>query len=248
MDVLCVMAQADERGRVRATVRELCVLARCQISDLVLFVSETLRLQIAEISIDCSEHGMERLGCVAQCPDAALFVENRKMMREHRVAEQTAERQKRYKARAGKVRPIRPPAPKPTVVPAPVPAPASPPALELEPEVNPQLSLVPSETPISASEFADTWNALADELGLSKISGLLGDRKTKLLRRLKEHPELSFWKTVFANIRTSDYLRGGKNGWSCTFDFVVKSSTTCVKIFEGQYANKPPQQRSSLAR
>ena len=89
------------------------------------------------------------------------------------------------------------------------------------------------------TSFAEDWNRdFADRLATIRLP-LSDSRKRKLRLRLQEHPEEDFWDTVFTNIGQSKFLIGnGSQGWKCTFDFLIENDTNCVKIAEGQYAER----------
>jgi helix-turn-helix protein len=98
--------------------------------------------------------------------------------------------------------------------------------------------------PIRYEDFMDAWNHYADELGLAKVTELNRERKELILERFKEHPDVEWWKVVFARMRESKFLRGENHrNWKITFDFLITNSNA-LKI-EGQYANGR-NQRSTL--
>ena len=67
-------------------------------------------------------------------------------------------------------------------------------------------------------------------------SELSDDRKVKVKARLKEHPDIDWWRTLFKKLSTSKFLRGENDrGWRCSFDFLIKNSTNALKIYEGNY-------------
>lgn len=93
------------------------------------------------------------------------------------------------------------------------------------------------EKPVTVDELADSWNEICVPLGLSAVREVRGDRHDKARRRLSEHPELEFWREVFAGIQKSKFLQGksGKGDWKASFDFMIENETNANRIREGVY-------------
>ena len=94
---------------------------------------------------------------------------------------------------------------------------------------------------VTVTEFTTAWNTLLGE-HLPKIHLPLSPSRARKLRlRLKEHPTEDFWSAVFRAILASDFLIG-RNGngtdWRASFDWVIENDKNCLKIAEGNYANK----------
>lgn len=96
----------------------------------------------------------------------------------------------------------------------------------------------------SVTDLVNSWNEWF-EGKLSKVQlPLSKSRLRKANLRLKEHPSVEFWKTVFEQINKSQFLLGsinskGHDNWRCTFDFIIDNDSNCVKIAEGNYGKDP---------
>jgi hypothetical protein len=89
----------------------------------------------------------------------------------------------------------------------------------------------------------DSWNAFAEETGLSKTIKLTDTRYTHIKQRTQE-PEFNL-QQIFAKIKNSKFLLGDNDrGWKVDFDFVFSSKNNYVKILEGKYDSKHQQQSS----
>lgn len=74
---------------------------------------------------------------------------------------------------------------------------------------------------------------------LSKVGDLSQTRKGKIKTRLKEHPDLGWWKEVF--IRADEILIEGKKGrkdWRPSFDWLIENDNNAIKVSEGNYDDK----------
>jgi hypothetical protein len=108
---------------------------------------------------------------------------------------------------------------------------------------------------VSVDDFVEGWNEFAIRVGLAKVTTLTDERKRKLRARLREHPNIEFWKRVFTNIGSSDFLLGrlpsnGHPRWRCDFDYLISNATVPVKIYEredGTNAAKPEAPPSATA-
>lgn len=248
MDFLCALHSdsVEGRGRIRATPSQLCTIGRCQMPDLVLYLTEGFRYKFADHQIECPTHPPDSLSCVTDCPDCVITIQQRRMMREsqtqERIRKQTAARVARLRERRKNVVPIHRNG-----------ASHRNGTAAAEPE---QASLLPvpvKEKPITPEEFLDAWNEIANQLQLPVVKILNDDRKRKLKIRLRKFPALSFWQSVFGKIPKSDWLTGkvqsrnGQRPFRITFDWIVRDDTNCSKVFEGNYDNDPKPQQS-LAR
>jgi predicted phage replisome organizer len=72
-------------------------------------------------------------------------------------------------------------------------------------------------------------------ISLPKVIALNSMRKKKLQARLKEHPEIEFWKDVFNKVESSDFLTGKSSNWKANFDWIFTNDTNYIKIMEGCY-------------
>jgi hypothetical protein len=104
-------------------------------------------------------------------------------------------------------------------------------------------TLSSSAPTVSVPEFCEAWNkCLGEKLPAIRLP-LSGSRDRKVRLRLKEHPAEEFWTEVFTAIAASDFLMGRSgngNGraWRVTFDWLIDNDKNCLKVAEGNYANK----------
>lgn len=86
--------------------------------------------------------------------------------------------------------------------------------------------------------IAELWNAHVESL--PKVQSLSQTRQEKIKVRLIERPEKSEWESICKAVEDSDFLSGRDGVWDkCSFDWVIENSNNHVKIFEGNYKNKP---------
>lgn len=126
-------------------------------------------------------------------------------------------------------------------------------------------SAVPSEAPkskpesqeyaVSPQEIADLWNATMPQQGFSRVSALSKKRIGNIRARQREFTQpkrdartRDFWRRVFRAVARSDFLNGTRSrqrggNWQAGFDFCIESETKLLKIIEGQYDDRPPEQR-----
>lgn len=95
---------------------------------------------------------------------------------------------------------------------------------------------------LSIQDFCDSWNEyFKGKLPAIRLP-LAISRERKLRARLRDHPELQFWKDVFGKVWNSDFLmgrNGNSNGnWKASFDWLIANDTNVLKIAEGNYVNK----------
>lgn len=90
---------------------------------------------------------------------------------------------------------------------------------------------------MSVQEFVESWNEWFSGKLPQVIWPLSSSRQRKATMRLKERPDMLFWKQVFGKIKTSDFLLGKSGGWRASFDFLINNDSNAVKIFEGSYDN-----------
>ena len=96
-------------------------------------------------------------------------------------------------------------------------------------------------------ELMDVWNETVQHL--PKAQRLTGQREKHASARLKDHPDLSFWRTVFARMDASPFCRGATGrGWRADFDFAIKPDTY-AKVLEGKYDDRAaaPQATSTIS-
>ena len=70
-------------------------------------------------------------------------------------------------------------------------------------------------------DLFDLWNEVATCLPMPRT--LTHGRAKKASLRLKEQPDLNYWRNVFTRMNRIPFLRGeGERGWKATFDWIVK--------------------------
>lgn len=82
---------------------------------------------------------------------------------------------------------------------------------------------------------------------LPKIQKLTDARKRKIKCRIKEmtkqFPETHYEESleiIFRKMEASNFMRGNsKNNWTATFDWLFSNDINWLKVFEGNYDNKP---------
>lgn len=91
-----------------------------------------------------------------------------------------------------------------------------------------------------AEELFKTWNqhrgSLPEAKELSKA------RRTAVLARLKEKPDLSYWEKIVKKLAGSPFCRGEMRGkWRANFDFLIRPDTH-IRAMEGQFDDYVPTQ------
>lgn len=84
----------------------------------------------------------------------------------------------------------------------------------------------------------ETFKKIQEEfnlVGLSKVTTLSKSRKEKLKLRIKEFGEATIISAI-QKIPKSEFLMGkNKNGWKCTFDWLIENDKNILKVYEGNY-------------
>ena len=80
--------------------------------------------------------------------------------------------------------------------------------------------------------------------GFSRVASLSEKRREKVRARwnemLKLGAPLGICRTVFDKMQASAFLKGGNaRGWKATFDWLFENSNNWLKVYEGQYDDKP---------
>lgn len=112
---------------------------------------------------------------------------------------------------------------------------------------DPTAQLIKSGKPksdLSVQDLIESWNEqLAPPLP-SVLWPLSASRHRKAAMRLREHPGMDFWITVFQKVLASNFLTGKKTDWRCSIDFIIANDTNVLKICEGGYDNgQSPEDR-----
>ena len=83
----------------------------------------------------------------------------------------------------------------------------------------------------------DSYNLIAQELGLPLAQVLSDQRKAALRKRLKECGGLEGWHVVLNKLGESAFLCGEKTDFKCTLDFIITKSKF-IRIMEGNYNDR----------
>lgn len=88
------------------------------------------------------------------------------------------------------------------------------------------------------------WNETCT--GFPKLFTLSESRKNKMRLRIAEmgglEKALPLIKQIFEKMQQSKFLKGdNKRGWKASFDWLFENDKNWVKVYEGNYDNKPEQ-------
>lgn len=88
------------------------------------------------------------------------------------------------------------------------------------------------------------WNETCT--GFPKLYTLSEPRKNKMRIRIAEmgglEKALPLIKQIFEKMQQSKFLKGdNKRGWKASFDWLFENDKNWVKVYEGNYDNKPEQ-------
>lgn len=99
----------------------------------------------------------------------------------------------------------------------------------------------------------DFWNRTVAETQstLPQVLTLSDKRKKKMRIRWKEFKKVGdpveVCRTIFTKVCTSKFCQGdNKTGWSADFDWVFTNGENWVKVYEGNYDNKPAQMQGKI--
>lgn len=108
--------------------------------------------------------------------------------------------------------------------------------LELELDKNKSKSKKERKNKINI-HIQEEWNRIAKECNLSKIKILTKKRTDELNTRLKELSEEEIIEAI-NKIKDSNFLKGIKNDWKVTFDWLITNDTNIIKVLEDNYKSK----------
>lgn len=91
-------------------------------------------------------------------------------------------------------------------------------------------------------EIKELWNAVC--VGYPKLHSLSESRKNKMRNRVAEmggaEKALLLLREIFTKMQASNFLRGdNKRGWKASFDWLFENDKNWVKVYEGNYDNRP---------
>lgn len=91
-------------------------------------------------------------------------------------------------------------------------------------------------------EIKELWNSVC--VGYPKLHSLSESRKNKMRNRVAEmggaEKSLLLLREIFTKMQVSNFLRGdNKRGWKASFDWLFENDKNWVKVYEGNYDNRP---------
>lgn len=91
-------------------------------------------------------------------------------------------------------------------------------------------------------EIKDMWNEVCT--GYPKLHSLSESRKNKMRNRIAEmggaEKAIQLLRDIFEKMQRSNFLRGdNRRGWKASFDWVFENDKNWVKVYEGNYDNRP---------
>lgn len=102
----------------------------------------------------------------------------------------------------------------------------------------------PKTEKLPFKEIKEMWNETCP--GFPKLFTISEARKNKMRLRISEmggvEKALPLLKQIFTKMQQSNFLKGdNKRGWKASFDWLFENDKNWVKVFEGNYDNKPEQ-------
>jgi hypothetical protein len=102
----------------------------------------------------------------------------------------------------------------------------------------------PADSGPDLQAAVNSWNDLADRLGLAKVAMLNDERRPKLRQRMADAakvlggPPLTAWGRALDRVAASSFLRGDKTDFRADFDFLMQRKSF-TKLLEGGYDDRP---------
>lgn len=102
----------------------------------------------------------------------------------------------------------------------------------------------PKTEKLPFKEIKEMWNETCP--GFPKLFTISEARKNKMRFRITEmgglEKALPLIKQIFEKMQQSKFLKGdNKRGWKASFDWLFENDKNWVKVYEGNYDNKPEQ-------
>ena len=119
-----------------------------------------------------------------------------------------------------------------------------PPSTPLDP---PQEERSDDPETLSPQDIQSLWNLIP---GVKTCREMGKGIKTRLLSRIKEHPERAWWESLLAQVQASHFLCGRTNGSKGPFQASLSWALTpenLEKILAGNYENQQPVNGQSQA-
>lgn len=105
---------------------------------------------------------------------------------------------------------------------------------ELIASSNEDVSVEPTDKPVTKREVIEAWQGRMVAAGFSPIAKMTGDRERKLNARLKDST-LDEWQRAMDAMERSAFCRGENDrGWKADFDFLLQPKSF-TKLLEGAY-------------
>lgn len=105
---------------------------------------------------------------------------------------------------------------------------------ELIASSNEDVSVAPTNQPLSKQEVIEAWQGRMVAAGFPAIAKMTGDRERKLRARLKDST-LDEWQRAMDAMERSAFCRGENDrGWKADFDFLLQPKSF-TKLLEGAY-------------
>lgn len=100
---------------------------------------------------------------------------------------------------------------------------------------------------IPFKEIKDAWNEIC--VGYPKLHSLSESRKNKMRNRITEmggtEKAMPLLREIFAKMQASNFLRGdNKRGWKASFDWLFENDKNWVKVYEGNYEERPEHRKA----
>lgn len=91
-------------------------------------------------------------------------------------------------------------------------------------------------------EIKDVWNEVCT--GYPKLHSLSESRKNKMRNRIAEmggvEKAIPLLRDIFNKMQRSNFLKGdNRRGWKASFDWLFENDKNWVKVYEGNYENRP---------
>jgi hypothetical protein len=107
---------------------------------------------------------------------------------------------------------------------------------------------LPESPDFPFKKISDLWNTTCTRY--PKIFTLSEGRKNKMRIRVDEMGGIDkakdLLKAVFEKMQASSFLRGdGKHGWRASFDWLFSNDKNWVKVYEGNYDDKPAPEKNN---
>lgn len=87
---------------------------------------------------------------------------------------------------------------------------------------------------MTLERVVEVWNVIPGVVQAKSVTGPIRDRVNT---RLKEHPDVEWWHTLFDRVKASDFLCGRKTDFSLTLDWIL-GPKNLAKLWNGNYDNR----------